>query len=452
MGNVSGPAARRSGLTVARRFGLTAARHFGLAVATHFSIASALLVFGLCVLPARAADVVITSEQKAAETITLGFTEFKCTGDVNAVPYTPGAVITWDLEFSGRFKLKAAPAFDSTVKAAMKAEGALAYVRGAYTFSGDDFTLECELIDIDSGERILGKKYTGKKPDLRVAAHKFSDELVYQLFGEKGIAQTRIVYVNKHTGNKEVTVMDYDGANVTEITKNKSINLLPCWVEGKSKILYTSYAAGQPQFYLKDFETNKNGIFFTSKGMNTSPSYNKMDKEIVYASTQDGNAEIYRRPFPDGKAQRLTFSGSIETSPSWSPNGYEIVFISDRSGKPMVYIMDRDGSNLRAITHDGDYYGSPAWSPKGDRIAIAAMDEGNNMNIMTMSPDGKDPQKLTTGSGSNENPSWSPDARHIVFMSTRTGGSEIFMMDADGKNQKRISFSGNNFMPKWSDY
>ena len=43
-----------------------------------------------------------------------------------------------------------------------------------------------------------------------------------------------------------------------------------------------------------------------------------------------------------------------------------------------------------ALTHEGDYYGSPAWSPKGDRIAFTAMDEGNNMNIMTISPDGKD--------------------------------------------------------------
>ncbi len=117
----------------------------------------------------------------------------------------------------------------------------------------------------------------------------------------------------------------------------------------------------------------------------------------------------------------------------------------------MLHIMDREGANLRSVTHDGEYYGSPSWSPKGGRIAYSAMDEGNNMNIMTISPDGKDPLKLTTGAGSNENPSWSPDGRHLVFMSTRTGSSEIFMMNSDGTSQKRISFSGNNFMPKWSE-
>ncbi len=412
-----------------------------------------LICLAACFTALRAADVVITSEQKGAETIVLGFTDFKCAkGDANALPFNPGGVVAWDMDFSGRFKVKSTAQFDSAAKLLFKGEGALAYVRGEYTLESNNFTMLCELIDIETGEKIISKKYTGLKTELRTAAHKFSDELVYQLFGEKGISQTRIVYVSKRTGNKEISVMDYDGANVVDVTKNKSINLMPCWVEGKNKIIYTSYAGGQPQFYLKDFESGKNGVYFTSKGMNTSPGYNKMDKEIVFASTTDGNTEIYRRTFPEGKSQRLTFSGSIETSPSWSPNGYEIVFISDRSGKPQVYIMDRDGSNLRAITHEGDYFASPAWSPKGDRIAFAAMDEGNNMNIMSLSPDGKDPVKLTTGAGSNENPSWSPDGRHIVFMSTRTGGSEIFMMNADGTAQKRISFSGGNFMPKWSDY
>lgn len=418
------------------------------------SLGAALAALALAAGPSlRAADVVITSEQKGAETLALGVIDFPCAkGNPDAVPYTPHAVLGNDLDFSGRFRVKNAARFDSASKGDFKADGALAYVRGEYSFSGDQYALECELIDIDSQEKILGKKYSGPRSELRLAAHKFADELVYQLFGEKGIAQTRIAYVTKITGNKEIAVMDYDGANVAEITRNKSINLFPCWAEGKAKVLYTSYAGGPPQIYQKDFATGRNGVLFTSKGMNTSASWNRMDKEIAYASSADGNTEIYRRAFPDGKPQRLTFMGSIETSPSWSPNGYELAFVSDRGGKPMIYVMDRDGSNLRALTHDGDYYGSPAWSPKGDRIAFTAMDEGNNMNIMTISPDGENLAKLTTAAGSNENPSWSPDGRHIVFMSTRTGSPEIFMMNADGSNQKRISFTGGNYMPKWSDY
>lgn len=402
----------------------------------------------------RAADVVITSEQKSAETIAIGFLDFVCAkGNPKTVDFTPHEVIAWDLEFSGRFKVRPAQRLDDAARSLMKEDGALAYAKGEYTLEGDNFTLTAELLDIETGERILGKKYSGKKSELRLSAHKFSDELVHQLFGEKGIAQTRIAYVSKRTGAKEIMVMDYDGAGVQEVTKNKTINLAPCWLDGKSKVLYTSYANQQPQFFVKDFETGKNGLYYKSTGMNTAGSYNRTDKEIVYSSSTEGNPEIYRRAHPDGgKATRLTFSGAIDVSPSWSPNGYEIVFVSDRSGKPMLYVMDRDGSNLRRITYEGEYFGSPSWSPKGDRIAYTGMDEGNNMNIFTLTPDGKDIQKLTTGSGSNENPSWSPDGRKLVFMSTRTGSAEIWMMDADGRNPRRISHSGQNSMPRWSDY
>jgi TolB protein len=417
------------------------------------ALALALWLLAGAFAPARAADVVITSEQKAAETIAIGFVDFICAkGNPSSVDYTPHGVITWDLEFSGRFKVRTTPRLDDAAKALMQEDGALAYVKGEYTLVGDEFTLVAELVDLETGERILGKKYSGKKPELRQAAHKFSDEMVYQLFGERGIAQTRIAYVSKRTGSKEIMVMDYDGAHVQEITKNKTINLAPAWLEGKARILYTSYADGQPQFYLKDLESGRNGLYYKSKGMNTAGYYNRMDKEIVYSSSHDGNPEIYRRGHPDGKFTRLTFSGAIDVSPSWSPNGYEIVFVSDRSGKPMLYVMDRDGGNLRRITYEGEYFGSPSWSPKGDRIVFSGMDEGNNMNIYTITPDGKEITRLTQGAGSNENPSWSPDGRKIVFMSTRTGSPEIFMMDADGRNQKRISFSGGNSMPRWSDY
>ena len=106
-----------------------------------------------------AADVTITSEQKGAETIAIGFTDFKCTkGDANALPFKPGVVIAWDLDFSGRFKVRSAPVFDSTSKGMFKAEGALAYVKGEYTLEGDNFTLNTDLVDIETAEKIISKK------------------------------------------------------------------------------------------------------------------------------------------------------------------------------------------------------------------------------------------------------------------------------------------------------
>jgi len=65
-----------------------------------------------------------------------------------------------------------------------------------------------------------------------------------------------------------------------------------------------------------------------------------------------------------------------------------------------------------------------------------------------MNPDGSNIQRLTIGSGSNEHPSWSPDGRFIVFSSSREGGPAIYLMRADGSNQRKIS-KGNGILPEW---
>jgi TolB protein len=58
--------------------------------------------------------------------------------------------------------------------------------------------------------------------------------------------------------------------------------------------------------------------------------------------------------------------------------------------------------------------------------------------------------QLTHGAGRNENPSWAPDGRHIVFSTNRTRSSQIWTMLADGTQLKQLTTQANNTMPVWS--
>jgi TolB protein len=57
--------------------------------------------------------------------------------------------------------------------------------------------------------------------------------------------------------------------------------------------------------------------------------------------------------------------------------------------------------------------------------------------------------QLTHGEGRNENPSWAPDGRHLVFMSTRAGLHQIWTMLADGTQVQQLTTQGNNETPVW---
>jgi TolB protein len=161
-----------------------------------------------------------------------------------------------------------------------------------------------------------------------------------------------------------------------------------------------------------------------------------------------GGTNLFLLSKNGGPPKPLTTGSAISVSPSFSPNGRQIAFNSDRGGTPQIYIMDIDGSNVRRITFQGAYNSSPRWSPRGEKIAFMCRLAGNQ--ICLINPDGSGLQQLTSV-GNNEEPTWSPDGRHLAFSSTRMGQRDVFVMHADGSDQRRLTNNGReNYLPDWS--
>lgn len=79
------------------------------------------------------------------------------------------------------------------------------------------------------------------------------------------------------------------------------------------------------------------------------------------------------------------------------------------------------------------------------------MQKNGEINIFTIGVDGSGMLQLTSGSRNNEYPSWSPDGSMIVFSSTRDGRRKLYVMNADGTNQKPLlRMQGEQQQPSWS--
>lgn len=323
-------------------------------------------------------------------------------------------------------------------------------VSGRWTVNGSQVRLNGEVSDFPARRPILQKEYKGPVTNWRDLAHQFADDVVMQFTGEPGVARTRIAFAVRTGRNKELFLMDLDGANLRPLTEDQSLALSPSWSPDGSLLLYTSYRGGQgPRIFVLAPQSRRSFLVSGRAGNNTSPCYSPDGREIACTLSLDGNAEIYRLDARGGSPTRLTNNRAIDTSPSWSPTGREIAFTSDRSGSPQVYVMDRDGGNQRRLSFDVSYTDSPAWSPKGDRIAFVSRTDAG-FDLYTCRPDGTGSQLVVSG-GSNENPRWSPDGRHLVFASNRDGSYALYVSDLDGVSPRKLDTGGRRaFAPAWS--
>ena len=382
------------------------------------------------------------------DSIPIGVVNFTPTNKSVLKENLPWEIIANNFDICGKFSVITSPVFDSAL---FVNNNAGIYIDGHYTVEGSNVTVECNLLDVDTRTLIISKKYKGELKFLRSMIHRYSNEVVEMLFGDKGIFESRILYVKNEGAKKNIAIMDFDGYNTSMLTNSNIINIFPVFAD-KSTVIWTSYMRGKPDLYKGSIKDGSSKMFVQGKALTVSPDVSPIDGTVVYASSQTGSLNVYTCTGNGTNHRRLTFSRGIDTSPNWSPNGYQIAFTSDRGGNPQIYIMDADGANQRRVTDVGRYNDCASWSPKGDKIAYASIGENYQFNIWTVSPSGGDAQMVANPPGSNESPTWSPDGSLIAFINTKGGRSDLYIVKHDGTKLRRITKTGNVKMPRWSGF
>ncbi len=283
--------------------------------------------------------------------------------------------------------------------------------------------------------------------EMRLGIHVMSDEVERIITGTRGIAATRIAYVQ----GSHLRVIDSDGA-YDRIVHTTGSALSPSWHPSGESIVYADFNASGTQVAEVNLRSGTiRPLAGTRRGLNITPVYGPGGKEVVYASGGDVPADLVVAGTDGGPARPLGKGGFENTSPSYSPDGMRLAFVSPRPLTPQIYAMNADGTKVKLLTPFAkgkrSYRTSPDWSPSGDAVAYEQQN-GDFQVWMIALKSGK--MTRLTSIAENEDPSWAPDGRHMAITSTRGGTREIWVLDTKTARFRQITRAAGARLSAWS--
>ena len=177
--------------------------------------------------------------------------------------------------------------------------------------------------------------------------------------------------------------------------------------------------------------------------------YEKLTGEKGVFSTQIAyvvrRSTVYELQIADADGERAEYllrSNEPIISPVWSPEGRRIAYVSFESKKPIVYVHHLAENKRQVVASFKGSNSAPAWSPDGKSLAVVLSVDGGSQ-IFVLNADGSGARRRISQSASiDTEPRYSVDGKWIYFTSDRGGSPQIYRMSVTGGEAQRVTFEG----------
>lgn len=149
-----------------------------------------------------------------------------------------------------------------------------------------------------------------------------------------------------------------------------------------------------------------------------------------YPEVDGFNHQIYLEGF------ELPILNSGPMDPALSPAGDELAF----SAKGWLWVMDLESGNARRITSSSGVDSRPEWSPSGNDI-VFSRDSGSQLSIVSVDLESGLERILVDVQAINLDPVFSPDAEFVYYSSAESGQLQLWRVAVDSLKREQITAS-----------
>jgi Tol biopolymer transport system component/DNA-binding winged helix-turn-helix (wHTH) protein len=192
-----------------------------------------------------------------------------------------------------------------------------------------------------------------------------------------------------------------------------------------------------------------------------SPAVSPDGTRIAFVRGINGaTADLHVIPFGGGPPARVTWDNQDVIGVAWSADGRALFYATDRAGGYTIWRVPAEGGTPELVIGGAAKLKHPSVAGASGRIAYeswayeinlweAPITERLDLEgdlTPTLRP------AVRTSDQWNHSPEFSPDAKRIAFVSTRSGGAELWLADRDGANARQLTNFGRAAIrqPRWS--